>query len=238
MMIEVRPFATLGHANHGWLDATYHFSFSQYFDPKRMHWGTVRVWNDDIIAPGGGFPTHPHQDMEIVTYVREGAITHEDSLGNKGRTEAGDIQVMSAGTGIRHSEYNLESTPTRCFQIWILPDRKGRQPSWGTRPFPKADRSGKFVVLASGHAEDEGALTLNTDARLLAATLPADQTLTYSLGKDRVAYLVVAKGRITIGDQQAGERDGVALAELETVSITATEDAELVMVETPHLPTA
>ncbi|OUI92511.1 pirin [Acetobacter indonesiensis] len=234
-MIDVRPFAELGHANHGWLDARYHFSFSQYFNPERMHWGTLRVWNDDTIAPGGGFPTHPHSDMEIITYVREGAITHKDSLGNVGRTEAGDVQVMSAGSGIRHSEYNLEPTETRLFQIWILPDRKGHTPSWGTRPFPNAGRDGQFAVLASGHTEDADALRLNTDARVLGASLKQGQTISYPLGKDRLAYLVVAKGEITIEGKTLHERDGAAIADMDSVTLTADADAELVMVETPPI---
>src|SRR6267142_3868513 len=121
IMIERRTFESLGGANHGWLDAKHHFSFAEYYDPKRMGWGALRVWNDDTIAADTGFPAHPHADMEIITYVREGAITHQDNQGNKGRTEAGDVQVMSAGSGIRHSEYNLESSKTKIFQIWIEP---------------------------------------------------------------------------------------------------------------------
>lgn len=136
-MLQLRPFESLGHANHGWLDAHHHFSFAEYYDPARMHWGNLRVWNDDLIAAGSGFPSHPHRDMEIITYVREGAITHQDSLGNKGRTEAGDVQVMSAGSGIVHSEYNLEDVDTRIFQIWVVPERVGDAPTWGSRPFPK-----------------------------------------------------------------------------------------------------
>ncbi|MDR2710187.1 MAG: pirin family protein, partial [Burkholderiales bacterium] len=170
-MIEHRPFNELGGANHGWLDTRHHFSFAEYHDPARMCWGALRVWNDDTIAPGTGFPLHPHADMEIVTYVREGAITHQDSLGNKGRTEAGDVQVMSAGTGIRHSEYNLEAGVTKIFQIWILPNRRGAPPAWDSRPFPKKDRSGQFVVLASGIEGDEGALPIRANARVLGATL-------------------------------------------------------------------
>ncbi|KAK0340228.1 hypothetical protein LTR94_031389, partial [Friedmanniomyces endolithicus] len=129
-MIERRPFESLGGANHGWLNAKHHFSFANYYDPARMSWGNLRVWNDDEIAPGTGFPPHPHADMEIITYVRDGAISHEDSLGNKGRTVAGDVQVMSAGTGIRHSEYNAEPELTRIFQIWIEPTRRGDAPGW------------------------------------------------------------------------------------------------------------
>ena len=129
--IERRPFASLGHADHGWLNARHHFSFADYYDEERMHWGAIRVWNDDEIAPRSGFPPHPHADMEIITYVRTGAITHQDSLGNKGRTAAGDVQVMSAGTGIRHAEYNLEDETATLFQIWIMPSARGGQPSWG-----------------------------------------------------------------------------------------------------------
>ena len=141
-MIEKRPFATLGGANHGWLTTKHHFSFADYHDPERINWGRLRVWNDDEIAPDTGFPLHPHANMEIITYVTEGAVTHRDSLGNEGRTAAGDVQVMSAGTGIRHSEYNLEPETTKLFQIWILPTVSGGPPAWGTRPFPKGEPAG------------------------------------------------------------------------------------------------
>ncbi len=161
-MIELRPFDSLGGANHGWLDAKHHFSFAGYHDPARTSWGNLRVWNDDTIQPQTGFPPHPHRDMEIITYVREGAITHQDNLGNKGRTEAGDVQVMSAGTGIRHSEYNLEDVTTKIFQIWIVPTRSGEAPQWGAKPFPKGERSGKFVTLASGYDNDNDALPIRT----------------------------------------------------------------------------
>src|SRR5215813_10019119 len=149
-MIERRPFNQLAGEDHGWLKAKHHFSFGEHVDPTRMGWGALRVWNDDEIAPNTGFPPHPHANMEIITYVREGAITHKDSLGNDGRTEAGDVQVMSAGAGIRHAEYNLGPNPTRIFQIWITPSHRGGSPAWGSQPFPKGDRSGRFVTLASG----------------------------------------------------------------------------------------
>jgi len=230
-MIDVRPFNTLGAANHGWLDAHHHFSFADYYDPKRMNWGNLRVWNDDAIAPKSGFPPHPHSDMEIITYVREGAITHQDSLGNKGRTEAGDVQVMSAGTGITHAEYNLEDETTRLFQIWIVPTQRGGNPSWGARPFPKGDRSGRFVTLASGFAEDGEALPIRTGARVLGATLKKGETTEYALGSDRHAYLVPATGKIEINGVLANARDGVAISDTETLTVTALEDAELVMVD-------
>lgn len=231
-MIELRPFSKLGGENHGWLDAKHHFSFANYYDPARMHWGALRVWNDDTIAPGTGFPTHPHRDMEIITYVRTGAITHRDSLGNEGRTAAGDVQVMSAGTGIRHSEWNAESEPTTLFQIWILPTRSGEAPGWGARPFPKDDRAGKFVVLASGREADGDALPIRTDARVLGATIKAGETVEYPLGKARKGYLVAATGALDIDGTRVNARDGAAIEDIETLRITAIEDSEVVLVDT------
>lgn len=231
-MIERRPFDSLGGAHHGWLDAKHHFSFAEYHDPTRVHWGALRVWNDDTIAPGTGFPPHPHADMEIITYVREGAITHQDNLGNKGRTVAGDVQVMSAGTGIRHSEYNLEADITRIFQIWIIPDRSGEPPAWGSKPFPKGDRSGQFVALASGAEGDEDALPIRTDARVLGATLKAGETVEYRFADaKRYGYLVPAKGRVEVNDVLLEARDGAAIHGEELIRVTAREDAELVLVD-------
>ncbi|MCB2073635.1 MAG: pirin family protein [Novosphingobium sp.] len=230
-MIQLRPFDTLGAADHGWLDARHHFSFAGYHDPDRHNWGRLRVWNDDTIAPRSGFATHPHNDMEIVTYVRQGAITHRDSLGNEGRTEAGDVQVMSAGTGIRHSEFNLEDEETRLFQIWILPDSFGENPSWGARPFPKDDRSGRFVTLASGMRGDDDALPIRADARVAGAMLRAGESTSYALGTDRHAYLVPATGRVRVGDVEAAARDGIAVTGVDTITVTAIEDSELVLVD-------
>lgn len=233
-MIELRPFDSLGAANHGWLDAHHHFSFAGYHDPARVHWGRLRVWNDDTIAPGTGFPTHPHQDMEIITYVRKGAITHRDSMGNEGRTEAGDVQVMSAGNGVQHSEYNLESEETTLFQIWIIPDERGGTPSWGAKQFPKGERTGAFVPLASGVAnnDDADALPIRTDARVLGATISAGESVTYTPATaDRHLYLVPATGTVKIDDVKANARDGVAITQLESVTITALEDSEVVLVD-------
>jgi len=230
-MIELRPFESLGGANHGWLDAKHHFSFASYHDPARTHWGALRVWNDDTIQPHTGFPPHPHRDMEIVTYVRSGAITHEDSLGNKGRTEAGDVQVMSAGTGIRHSEYNREDEVTQIFQIWIIPTSEGDAPQWGAKPFPKGDRAGQFVTLASGYEEDADALPIRTDARVVGATIPAGDTVEYPLGANRKAYLVPATGSVEIDGQTVNARDGAAISDLDVLRITAKEDSEIVLVD-------
>lgn len=230
-MIELRPFETLGGANHGWLDAKHHFSFASYYDADRTSWGNLRVWNDDTIAPNTGFPPHPHRDMEIITYVREGAITHQDNLGNSGRTEAGDVQVMSAGTGITHSEYNREDVTTRIFQIWIQPTRGGEKPNWGARPFPKGERAGQFVVLASGYDDDGDALPIRTDARVVAATLKAGDTAEYRLGSGRRGYLVPAIGAVEIDGKRVNARDGAAISDLEVLRVTAIEDSEIVLVD-------
>jgi redox-sensitive bicupin YhaK (pirin superfamily) len=230
-MIELRPFDSLGGADHGWLKAKHHFSFANYYDPQRMSWGSLRVWNDDEIQSQTGFPPHPHADMEIITYVREGAITHEDSLGNRGRTEAGDVQVMSAGSGIRHSEFNLEPATTTLFQIWIEPTRRGEAPGWGAKPFPKGERSGQFVVLASGFEDDADALPIRTDARVMGATLKAGESADYPLGAARRGYLVPAVGEVEINGVRLNARDGAAISEVETLTVKALSDAEIVLVD-------
>jgi redox-sensitive bicupin YhaK (pirin superfamily) len=230
-MIEKRTFASLGGADHGWLKAKHHFSFANYYDPKRMGWGSLRVWNDDEIAPQSGFPPHPHADMEIITYVREGAITHKDSMGNEGRTGPGDVQVMSAGTGVRHAEYNLESDLTRLFQIWIEPDRSGGPPAWGARPFPKADRAGKFVTLASGLPGDEDALPIRTSARVAGATIRAGETADYVLDPSRHAYLVATEGAVEVNGVRLDPRDGAAITGESNLRVTALQDAEVVLVD-------
>jgi len=230
-MIEVRSFASLGAADHGWLKARHHFSFADYHDPARLHWGALRVWNDDEIAPGSGFPPHPHADMEIVTYVRRGAVSDQDSLGNEGRAEAREVQVMSAGTGVRHAEYNLEPDVTTLFQIWILPRQKGGAPAWGSKPFPKADRSGRFIALASGFAGDGDALPIRADARVLGLTLKRGETAVHALGKGRHAYLVPATGAVDVNGVRVGARDGAAIKDVETLTVTAREESEIVLVD-------
>jgi redox-sensitive bicupin YhaK (pirin superfamily) len=228
-MIDIRPFNTLGHANHGWLDARHHFSFANYYDPARIGWGRIRVWNDDTIGARSGFPPHPHRDMEIVTYVRTGAITHQDSMGNKGRTAAGDVQVMSAGTGVTHAEYNLEDEATTLFQIWIETDRPNAPPSWGAKPFPKDSREGAFQLLASGDAGD-GGLTINADARILGATIKAGDTIEIDAAPDRHLYLVPS-GRVKVNGVEANTRDGVAITGEARITIEAEDEAELVLVD-------
>ncbi|MEW6176050.1 pirin family protein [Stutzerimonas kunmingensis] len=230
-MIELRPYARLGHAQHGWLNARHHFSFADYHDVERMRWGRLRVWNDDSIAPQSGFEPHSHRDMEIITYVRQGAITHQDSLGNRGRTVAGDVQVMSAGTGIVHSEYNLEDVETRIFQIWIHPQQTGLPPAWGTRQFPSGERAGAFVTLASGLPGDDDALPIRAEARLAAATLAAGQSADYVIAAGHRAYLVPASGQIEVNGLAIAAGDGVAVHDETRLSIRAVEDSEVVLVE-------
>ena len=196
-----------------------------------MGWGGLRVWNDDEIAPQSGFPPHAHADMEIITYVREGAITHKDSLGNVGRTEAGDVQVMSAGGGVRHAEYNLESGVTRLFQLWILPSRPGGAPAWAAKPFPKGDRAGRFVALASGFEGDGDALPIRTDARVLGATLTAGETATYETEVGRHAYLVVSRGAVTVNGVRMDTRDGAAITGEASLQVRALDDADVVLVD-------
>ncbi len=234
--IERIAFDDLGRAEHGWLSARHHFSFAEYHEPARMGVGPLRVWNDDTIQPGSGFPMHPHRDMEIITYVREGAITHEDHLGNRGRTEAGDVQVMTAGRGIMHSEWNHEATPTTLFQIWIVPAERRLTPGWAQRRFPKADRQGRLVALASGRPQDAGgeALTIHQDAALLGGTLAAGERITQPLGATRQGYLVVSRGAVTVNGVALNTRDAARIAGTQTLEVTAgPEGAELLLADLP-----
>lgn len=233
-MIDLRPLKKLGAFRNEWLDSRFHFSFADYFDARRMGWGALRVWNDDTIAPGTGFPPHCHRDMEIITYVRHGAITHEDGLGNQGRTASGDVQVMSAGRGITHAEYNRETEDTTLFQIWILTARKSAEPRWEARRFP--DRQGEgLVALASGRDEDiaRGALLINQDATLYGAHLGAGQVVEHVLGDKRFAYLVPSVGRLRVNGVEVSTRDGLAIAQEEKLVIEAVDDAEVVLVDVP-----
>ncbi len=230
-MIEIRRFSDLGTFENDWLNAHYHFSFSHYHDPARMGHGKLRVWNDDTIKPQTGFPPHGHRDMEIITYVRTGAITHQDSMGNKGRTAAGDVQVMNAGRGVQHSEWNAEAEDTTLFQLWIEPAETGGDPGWGARQFPKADRSGGWAVLASGRGED-GALPIRQNAAVLGATLKAGETLRYQVSEDRYGYLVLAAGSVELNGETLTARDAAAITGAENLELTAIEDAEIVFVDT------
>ena len=232
-MIEVKPFDNLGRFQNNWLSARYHFSFAGYYDPSRTGVGPLLVWNDDTIQPKTGFDPHGHQDMEIITYVRRGAISHIDNRGNEGRTEAGDVQVMSAGTGIRHAEYNLEDEITQIFQIWIEPDRQRLEPRWATRAFPKGERGGELVALASGRPQHKDALPISQDAAILGATLAAGQSVTHELGAGRKAYLVAATGAVAVNGRPAAARDGVTISGEDSITVVAEEESEILIADIP-----
>ena len=231
-MIEHRPVSELGGGDLGWLKALHHFHVGAHGNPAHRALGNLYVWNDDELAPGTGFPPHGHRDVEIITYVREGYVLHRDSLGSEGRIEAGDVQVMSAGTGIDHAEVGAPNQRTKVFQIWLHPRVQGGEPRWGTKPFPKSNRAGRFVVLASGFPDDTDGLLIGADARVLGATLTAGQSLTYDMAPGRKAYLVATSGRITLNDIELNARDGAAVREERTLRIAALADTEIVLVDT------
>jgi redox-sensitive bicupin YhaK (pirin superfamily) len=231
-MLQVRGVDTLGGGHHDWLKARHHFAFDSQGNPAHARLGNLVVWNDDEIAPHSGFPRHGHRDMEIVTYVREGILQHEDSSGGWGEIRAGTVQAITAGRAIWHSEYNDTDARLRIFQIWLLPRRLGLEPHWATKPFADMQRAGRFVPLASGFAEDQDALRIVADARVLGATVEAGQRIAYPLPPTRYGYLVPARGRVMVNDQQVGERDGIAIAGEPGIAITAIEPAEIILVDT------
>ncbi|MGA7782554.1 MAG: pirin family protein [Paraburkholderia sp.] len=235
-MLTHRRWQSLDRADLGWLRAKHHFVVSADGNPTHTALGPLVVWNDDEIAAGGGFPIHGHRDMEIITYVRQGVLGHWDTLGSEGMIRAGDVQVMSAGTGIRHAEVNRGEVPLKLYQIWLQPRETGGKPRWDTKPFPKSDRSGRFVVLASGSADDEGALPIRADARVLGAMLKTGEDVRYELPPTRQAYLVVASGRIEVNGEPVGPLDGVAITKVAAAQISALEDSELVMVDAGPFP--
>ena len=228
-MIEHYAFESLGGANHGWLNAKHHFSFANYFDPQKLSHGELLVINDDRIAPHTGFDTHPHRDMEIITYVREGAISHKDNKGNAGRTTAGNVQVMSAGTGIFHSEYNLEDEETNIYQIWIMPNEKGVTPRWDTAEFPKAPATDALSLLVSG--DGKAPLQIQQDARIFAGTLDQGTTLMHNVSG--LAYLLVSKGQVSVDNITGQKGDGFAISHQDMITINATSDAEILVIEVP-----
>ena len=233
-MIKVYPYETLGHADHGWLDARHHFSFARYWNPERTEFGVLRVINDDKVAAGKGFGSHPHDNMEIITYVREGGITHKDSMGNEGRTGAGDVQVMSAGTGVFHSEYNLESEDTRLYQIWIEPSEKNVAPRWKAKAFPKAPVTGSLPVLVSGQPQHAGkdALFIHQDAAIYGGTLTKGTTLEQTVKHQ--AYVLASVGSFTVNGKTLKQGDGAEVVGEDTLSITALSDAEILVIDVPN----
>jgi len=231
-MLQVRSSSTLDGGDFGWLKAKHHFAVSADGNPDNAPLGALVVWNDDEIAPGTGFGLHGHADMEIISYVRDGVVTHRDSIGNVGRTEAGDVQAISAGTGIRHSEHNLGTEPLRLFQIWLRPRMNGGRPHWSTRRFPKEDRANQFIVLASGFAGDRDALPIRADARVLGATLLAGARIQYEPGGFRHAYLAPARGTIAVNGVRLALGDGIAVVDEPRLTVSAEQDAEVILVVT------
>lgn len=232
-MVEIRRSQERGHFDRGWLNTYHTFSFDEYYDPRFVHFRSLRVLNDDRVAPGAGFPMHGHRDMEIITYVRSGGVTHEDNLGNRGRTPAGSVQVMHAGTGIMHGEFNEDAVDTTIFQIWIFPAEQRVTPGWQMREFPSGSAAGKLVALASGRTGDNGALPLYQDAAMLCATLARGETATHGLGSGRHAYLVPARGAVTVNGVKVNAGDGCAIADETNLTIQALADSELVLIDCP-----
>ncbi len=232
-MITFTSFEDLGRFENDWLDAHYHFSFADYHHPDRMGLGPLRVWNDDTIKAGKGFGPHPHRDMEIITYVRKGAISHADNTGNTGITAAGDIQVMSAGSGIEHSEMNQQDEPTTIFQIWIMTDAPGHNPRWEARKFPKDVVIGELPVLASGRRGDEGALLIHQDASVSGGVIAQGRTVTHLVGQNRGAYLVPTEGTVRVNGIDAPPRAGVMISDETKLEIEAVDTTEVVLVNVP-----
>lgn len=230
-MITVYPYEKLGHADHGWLDARHHFSFASYRDPKRMGFGTLRVINDDVVKSGAGFDTHPHRDMEIITYVRKGAITHKDSMGNLGRTEAGDVQVMSAGTGVFHAEYNLENEDINLYQIWITPREMGVTPRWEAKQFPKEPVTDALPLLVSGNKDDEGVLYIHQNAYIYGGRLLAGTSVMHPITHQ--AYILASEGELEIDGVKLKKGDGAEITDTSSVNITAKIDAEIIVIDVP-----
>lgn len=226
-MIQVYPYHSLGSANYGWLNTHYHFSFADYHDESRMGFGNLRVINDDIIQPGAGFPMHPHRDMEIITLVTQGAVTHKDNQGNEGRTEAYDVQVMTAGTGILHSEHNLEPIETKLFQIWIKPRTTNLKPGWKTHQFPKSETKGALSLLVSG--DGLAPLTINQDAKIYVGNLGKDHTIVHQLQGS--AYLVVIEGQLTIDNIELNQGDGAEITDASSITIEPLMDSKILLIE-------
>jgi len=233
-MIKHYPYENLGRHDLGWLDAHFHFSFAQYHNRERMGFGPLRVINDDIVQAGAGFDTHPHKDMEIITYVRKGAITHRDSQGSEGRTQAGNVQVMSAGTGIYHSEFNLESEDTNLYQIWIHPRKKGLKPAWDAREFPQTPVKTSLTLLVSGRAQDKeaGALYIDQDAAIYGGRLETGSELQHRVHAQ--AYLLVSEGQIEVEGIFMKKGDGAEITGVDTITIKATEACEVIIIDVPQ----
>ena len=228
-MLNIRKANDRGHVNMGWLDTHHTFSFANYYDPKYMGFADLRVINDDIIAPGRGFGTHPHKDMEIITYVLEGALEHKDSMGNGSVMRPGDVQRMSAGTGVAHSEFNhSQDEPVHLLQIWLLPDRKGHTPGYEQKHFSDDEKRGRLRLIAS-HNGDEGSVSLNQDVRVYATLLDGDESLTYDLPNGRVAWVHIARGAVELNGEKLEAGDGASIEDAQQLEFSNADRAELLL---------
>ena len=228
-MINIRKSNDRGRANHGWLDTHFTFSFADYFDPEHVQFRTLRVMNDDRVAGSGGFPMHPHRDMEIVTYVLQGALEHRDSLGNGSVIKPGDVQYMGAGSGVTHSEFNPSKTePVHLYQIWMLPEKKGLKPAYDQKNFDEAEKRGKLRLVASPDGRD-GSLKIRQDNELYATVLGAGDSVKHALKPERYAYVQVARGSVKLNGQQLAEGDGAAISAEKSVELTGVKDAEVLL---------
>jgi quercetin 2,3-dioxygenase len=228
-MIQVRKAQDRGHANHGWLDTYHTFSFSTYQDPNHVKFRSLRVMNEDTVAPGQGFGTHPHNDMEIVTYVLSGALEHKDSMGNGEVLRPGEFQRMTAGTGITHSEFNPSaSDPVHLYQIWLFPERRGIEPSYEQKQFPEDERHNRLRLVASREADD-GSLLIHQDARIYLSQIDAGQEIGHQLPAGRYGWLQVLRGRVSLNGVDLNTSDGAALSEEVSLKIKARTDAEIML---------
>ena len=228
-MITIRKSRERGHFDHGWLNTYFTFSFADYYDPKHVHFRSLRVLNDDRVAAGAGFPEHPHRDMEIVTYVLDGALQHRDSMGNGSVIRPGDVQYMSAGSGVTHSEFNASKTePVHLLQIWMFPEKKGFKPAYDQKNFPLEDRQGKLRLVASPDGRD-GSVTIRQDNELYATVLDAGQSVRHELKPERHAYVQVARGSVKLNGKALGEGDGAAISEEKAVELTGVKDTEVLL---------
>jgi redox-sensitive bicupin YhaK (pirin superfamily) len=228
-MIDIRKSNDRGHADHGWLNTRFTFSFADYYDPKHEEFRTLRVMNDDRVAGGGGFPTHPHRDMEIVTYVLEGALAHKDSMGNGSVIKAGDVQYMSAGTGVAHSEFNnSDKESVHLYQIWMFPDRKGHKPAYDQKHFSADDKRGRLRLVASPDGRDDS-IRIRQDNELFAAVLGPGETVKHELKPERFAYVQVAKGSLTLNGKALETGDGAAISAEKSLELTGVKDAEVLL---------
>ena len=228
-MISIRKSAERGHANHGWLDSRFTFSFADYFDPKNVQFRTLRVMNDDRVAGGGGFPTHPHRDMEIITYVLEGALAHKDSMGNGSTIQPGDVQYMSAGTGVAHSEFNASQTePVHLYQIWMFPDKTGHKPAYDQKNFSAEEKRGKLRLLVSPDGRD-GSVKIRQDNELYATVLSPGESVKHDLKPERHAYIQVARGSVTLNGKTLDVGDGAAISTEKTLELTGVKDSEVLL---------